>query len=88
MSQTTLVRRRVEAVVNRVLTESGREPCVLKDEHVLTQTIGLTSLDLAQVVVNLEQELGVDPFRESAPHIATFGDLVSLYQDALGGSDE
>lgn len=87
MAETTLVRRRIEAVTNRILTESNRPPCIFQDDDDLTQTIGLTSLDLAQVVVSLEQEFGVDPFRESTPRITTFADLVALYQDALGSRE-
>jgi len=86
MTATTIVRRRIETVVNRVLTESGRPSRIFEDDDSLTQTIGLTSLDLAQVVVSLEQEFGVDPFRVSVPRITTLGDLVALYQDAVGGS--
>ena len=87
MSHTTVVRRRMEAVINRVLAESGRPPRVYTDHDRLAETIGLDSLDLAQAVVSLEREFGIDPFREGASRVATFGELVSLYERALGRSD-
>jgi len=88
MAATTAVRRRIETIVNRVLTESGRPTRVLEDADSLSGTVGLTSLDFAQVVVSLEQEFGIDPFRESMPRISTFQDLVDLYQESLGGTDQ
>jgi len=87
MTDTTVARRQVEAVINRVLSESGRAKRELKDEDTLTHTIGLSSLDLAQIVVSLEQELGVDPFRVGTPRVSTFGDLAALYRDAVGQSE-
>jgi acyl carrier protein len=73
----------VESAIQHVLASSGRGGQLLKDEDPLFAKIGLDSLDLAQVVVALEQELGVDPFRKSGPPIRTFGDLVRAYQTAL-----
>ena len=36
----------------------------------------------ARIVVGLEQELGVDPFRDGASPVQTFGQLVSIYEKA------
>ena len=79
----TTVRKTLEAVINRVLTESGRAARSFSAEDTLTDTIGLDSLDLAVTVVALEQELGVDPFRSGAPVVRTFAELVRLYERAL-----
>jgi acyl carrier protein len=73
----------VERAIQHVLSNSGRAGQLLKDEDLLFGKIGLDSLDLAQVVVALEQELKVDPFRKSGRPIRTFGDLVRAYQAEL-----
>jgi acyl carrier protein len=49
----------------------------------LAVEVGLDSLDLAQVVVLLEQQLGVDPFRKRGAAIRTFADLVRAYRTEL-----
>jgi len=85
MSYITVVRRKIEVTINGVLEESGRPRRDLQDDLLLTRDIGLDSLDLAATVVQLEHELGVDPFREGGSGVLTFGDLVRIYEDALGG---
>ena len=79
----TEIRQSVEAVVHRVLLDSGRATNPLSDGDELAQTIGLSSLDIAVVVVALEQQLGIDPFRKNVPTVRTFGDLVTLYENAV-----
>jgi acyl carrier protein len=50
----------------------------------LNAELGLTSLDLAFLVAELEAELGVDPFaqRASITSVRTVNDLVNAYHDA------
>lgn len=79
----TDVRETVVAVIQRVLQDSGRPVPALSDDENLTGDIGLDSLDLAVLVVGLEQELGVDPFRAGAAPVATVGSLVDLYTQHL-----
>ncbi len=83
---TDRVRATVAQVINRVLTESGRAARELQDDDTLTGLIGFDSLDLAVLVVGLEQSLGIDPFRTGARPVQTFGELVDLYRSALGES--
>ena len=78
---------KVTEVINRVLTDTGRVPREFQTEETLTGTIGLDSLDLAVLVVGLEQALGVDPFRSGAAPVATFGQLVDLYAASLDESE-
>lgn len=85
MAHTTIVRRTIELVINRILEESGRPRRDFHDDDTLTGTIGLDSLDLAATVVQLEQDFGIDPFREGAQAVRTFRDLVTTYETALGG---
>jgi len=82
-SETAGVRESTMAAINHLMTESGRAARTFRDQDTLTGTIGLDSLDLAAMVVRLEQRLGVDPFREGAPAVRTFGDLVRLYETAI-----
>lgn len=86
MARKTNVSLMLETVINRVLVDSGRPARQLSNDDALMETIGLDSLDLAVTVVNLEQELGVDPFRSGASGARTFGELVTLYQRALDDS--
>ena len=77
------VRDVAEKVIHRVLTDTGRPTRDLEDDDTLIDSIGLDSLDLAVLVVRLEEHLGVDPFREGAEPVRTFGALVSLYEARL-----
>lgn len=83
MMSNEMVREKIARVINRVLTDSGRPGRDFQDADVLIGTIGLDSLDLAVMVVGLEQELGVDPFRAGARPVQTFGELVVLYDSVL-----
>lgn len=73
----------VAQVINRVLTDSGRSSRSFQDDDTLTGAIGLDSLDLAVLVVGLDQALGVDPFRAGARPVQTYGELIHLYQASL-----
>ena len=70
--------------IERVLKESGRPvPDPITDNATLQETLKLDSLDLAVVVVALETDLGVDPFRSGAAPVQTVGQLVDIYQKAI-----
>ena len=48
--------------------------------------LGLDSLSLARLIIELEDELGVEPFRSEEASVAdlrSIGDLVRVYQDAV-----
>jgi len=66
---TTPTLAQVELVVHgrirQVLAERGEEIPPLAGAEKLSATLGLSSLDLALLVAELEAELGVDPFREA-----------------------
>jgi len=71
----------IHAVLSQILTERGQiAPNEIQATDSLTTSLGLDSLDLAVVVVRLEQQLGQDPFRDGRPMVATVGELVALYQ--------
>lgn len=79
MSQS--VARRVAAVFGEVSVKSGVTPPPLKADTVLDSSLGLESMDFAEIVVRLEKEFGKDPFASAdLPEVLTFGDLVRLYE--------
>ena len=61
----------------------GRRASSMHDK--LNAQLGLSSLDLAVLVVDLEATLGVDPFAKLVPvtSVRSVGDLVHAYQQAL-----
>jgi acyl carrier protein len=85
VAHTTVVRRRIESVINQVLEDTGRSTRRLTDDDTLSDSIGLDSLDVATTVVRLEQEFGVDPFRNVGFSARSFGQFVAAYERALGG---
>jgi len=44
---------------------------------------GLDSLDLATLLIILEDKIGVDPFRQGFKSFSTIGELVELYRSSL-----
>lgn len=80
--------RLIADAIRRVLHDTGREPGRVAAEMLLGADLGLDSLDIAQTIVLLERELGVDPFRHppagvDRPAIRTVGDLIGVYSRAL-----
>jgi acyl carrier protein len=79
----------IEAIVHdkvrAVLTERGGAVARLSGAEKLNETLGLTSLDLAFLVAELEAELGVDPFAKlvSITSVQSVADLVRAYQQAF-----
>jgi acyl carrier protein len=91
---------RIESIVHdkirAVLEERGGAAGRLSGSEKLNATLGLTSLDLAFLVAELEAELGVDPFAKlvSITSVRSVEDLVRAYQQAYfpdlqrGGADD
>jgi hypothetical protein len=77
------VRSEVVAQFKRVAQEQDKRLAQLKDDLALLDS-GLDSLSFAILVTRLEISLGVDPFTvdEDARFPETFGDFVSLYENA------
>jgi acyl carrier protein len=86
------VHDRIRAVLAERVGQVGR----LSGTEKLNATLGLSSLDLAFLVAELETELGVDPFAKlvSITSVRSVGDLVRAYQQAFfpelkrGGEDD
>jgi acyl carrier protein len=77
----TVVHDRIRAVVR----ERFGEARTIAASDKLNATLGLTSLDLAFLVSDLESELGVDPFAKivSITSVRTVDDLVRAYHQAF-----
>lgn len=75
----------VRATVAAVMRERGLDTGPIAGDAKLSDTLGLKSMDLAQIVLTLEDALGVDPFREiPITSIRTVDDLVRAYAVTLG----
>lgn len=75
----------VHDTIRAVLAERFGEICTFGGTDKLNAKLGLSSLDLAFIVAELEVALGVDPFAKlvSITSIQSVGDLVSAYRKAL-----
>jgi len=86
---TALTRSQIETLVHgrirAILQERSGEAQNFSGSDKLNATLGLTSLDLAFLVSDLEAELGVDPFAKlvSITSVRSVDDLVLAYQKAF-----
>ncbi|MFE9256591.1 acyl carrier protein [Streptomyces sp. NPDC006879] len=73
----------IESEIRALLLGDEDAPDFTLDDELLR--IGLNSLMLAQLLIQLEAELGVDPFGEqlSIADIRTIRDLIAAYDDAI-----
>ena len=70
----------VEEALNQVLRDKGAPPAQLSADTVLLgDALPIDSLDLATLVVALEQHFGFDPFRDGFRSFRTAGELAALY---------
>jgi acyl carrier protein len=77
----SIVHGRIRAAVAERAGEAGP----LSGSEKLGSTLGLSSLDLAFLVAELEAELGVDPFAKlvSITSVRSVADLVRAYQQVF-----
>jgi acyl carrier protein len=92
MLETTLNRDRVEKMVEStiasVMAARGLDPGGISPPAKLSETLGLRSMDLAQIVLTLEDDLNTDPFQAiPITSIRTVGDLTQAYLVSLGLSE-
>ena len=73
----------IARTIRSAVAESGNEAPELTPQTRIDRTLGLDSLGWASVVVQLEEELGFDPFlRGLSRELRTLDDLVDLYAEA------
>ncbi len=92
MLETTLTEAGVEEMVTStiaaVMAARDLDPGGIEPPARLSETLGLRSLDLAQIVLTLEDDLDIDPFQTiPITSIRTVGDLTDAYLVSLGLSD-
>jgi acyl carrier protein len=75
----------VHGRIRAILEDRGDGATQISGEDKLSATLGLTSLDLAQLVAELEAALGVDPFAKlvSITAVRSVDDLVAAYRLAF-----
>ena len=71
----------VHARIRTILEDRGDDVAAISGADKLNATLGLTSLDLALLVAELEVALGVDPFAKlvSVTAVRSVDDLVGAY---------
>ncbi len=70
--------------IHTVMDERGLDTSQLDESAKLVDTLGLKSMDIAEIVLHLEDDLEVDPFREiPITSVRTVGDLINAYQVTL-----
>jgi acyl carrier protein len=80
----TRVDQMVRDTIADLLEEQGLDNPGIEDDAKLVDTLGLKSMDIAQIVLVLEDDLDVDPFQEiPITSVRTVGDLINAYHSAL-----
>jgi len=73
-----------QAILDTIATvfrNKGLEAPPLTLDTPFDRSLGLESLDFAEIVVRLEERLGYDPFAEGTEwQIRTIGDLAGMYR--------
>ncbi len=79
------IRAAVEETVADVMAQRNLDAALISADAKLSETLGLRSMDLAQIVLTLEDDLETDPFQQiPITSIRTVGDLTQAYLAALG----
>ncbi|MEE8586344.1 MAG: acyl carrier protein [Acidobacteriota bacterium] len=75
------IERQVIEVLHIVLKNRGLQSVTVAPETRLDTSLGLESLDFAEVVVRLEEKTGQDPFADGrVPQVQTVSELAALYE--------
>lgn len=84
MLSPTEVRTTVHGLVTDLLRETGPDVPELTGTEEL-HTLGLSSLALARLILELEEAVGFDPFEQDAvlSDVRSLNDLVTVYQRGL-----
>ncbi|MEO7806214.1 MAG: acyl carrier protein [Steroidobacteraceae bacterium] len=67
-------------LITAAMAESGLPVVALAPDTNILRDTGLDSMALAVLVVQLEEELGKDPFAEGFINFRTIGELAALYE--------
>lgn len=70
----------IEAVVKAVASTQKIQLPELKDHLAIVDDLGFTSLAVAALIANLEEELAIDPFQDEEVMISDIRTLADLYK--------
>lgn len=74
---------RVVAELQRILIDKGEHPgAITADSLLLDGDLAIDSLDLATLVVALEEQTGREPFKAGFRMFTTVGELATLFDEA------
>jgi len=76
----------VARAIEEVMVENRKPKVAFDGNSRILSDLGLDSLNLALLIVKLEERTGRDPFRDGFQNFQTVGELVTLYQKADAGS--
>ncbi|QSQ20839.1 acyl carrier protein [Pyxidicoccus parkwayensis] len=81
-----LIQEHIRQILEEKGVAEGKVP-EIGDENRLGSELGLSSLDLAQLVATLEMRLKADPFQELVPitSVRTVADLIGAYEKFFSG---
>jgi acyl carrier protein len=76
---------KISAIIARIASEKGlpAQP-VAENTVILSSGLGIDSLDLAAIVIELSEATGKDPFQNGFIEFRTIGELCDLYGDGQG----
>lgn len=74
----------VELIAAKLREKGIEAPPIDAGTRLLGGDLGIDSLDLATIVVELEERTGKDPFRDGFVTFETAGELAALYADPAG----
>lgn len=72
----------VSRAIGEVFEENGKPKVAVRPDSRILEDLGLDSLNLALLLVKLEERTGRDPFAAGFENFTTVGELVALYQKA------
>lgn len=85
-----MIDQKVKASVDEVILEIAELHNIdlppLEDHQAIVDDLGFTSLRVAELIANLEDKLGIDPFQDeevSITDIRTLKDIYNVYSSSL-----
>lgn len=72
----------IKKEAGKIMEQQNYRKIEINDDSSLVNDLGLSSLDIAQLIASLEMELNKDPFEDGASlaNIKTINDLDNLYR--------
>ncbi len=76
-----------QALAELVEQETGSKPGEMADDVVLTEGLGMDSIDLVGLVVQVENRFGIKIATEELRQIARVGDFLNLVEKKISASE-